>query len=240
MTIDHLQLVNGIWRVRIEVPVALQPRIGKANLTKSLGTADYDEAYRRSEPHIAEFKARIAHAQRGRFQYHNNIKPRQRYIPDAASRSSEWYTPPIVFEAMGAEFDMDVASPGREVVPWIPARIHLTKNEDGLKTPWEGFVWCNPPYGRRHGMQDWIDKFVAHRNGVIMLPNYTYTQWFQELAVKVDCILFPLFKIHCISRLYTGRSNSTLGNCLCAIGDQGIESLHNAATAGFGKLFVIP
>jgi hypothetical protein len=240
MTIDHLQLVNGIWRVRIEVPVALQPRIGKANLTKSLGTADYDEAHRRSEPHITEFKARIAHARRGRFQYHNNIKPRQRYIPDAASQSSEWYTPPNVFEAMGVEFDMDVCSPGKSVVNWIPAHIHLTQAEDGLKTVWEGFVWCNPPYGRRNGMQRWIDKFVTHGNGVIMLPNYTYTEWFHELAVNVDCILFPLFKIHCISPLYPGRSNSTLGNCLCAIGDQGIEALHNASIAGFGKLFVIP
>jgi hypothetical protein len=52
-----------------------------------------------------------------------------------------------VFTAMGVEFDMGVASPGRDNVPWIPAKQHLTHAEDGLTTPWHGFVWCNPPYG---------------------------------------------------------------------------------------------
>ena len=76
---------------------------------------------------------------------------------------------------MGVEFDMDVASPGCDSVPWIPAKQHLTHAEDGLTTPWNGFVWCNPPYGLRSGKQKWIEKFVAHGNGVILLPAYTYT-----------------------------------------------------------------
>ena len=32
--------------------------------------------------------------------------------------TDEWYTPPHVFEAMGCEFDLDVASPGQAVTPW--------------------------------------------------------------------------------------------------------------------------
>lgn len=71
---------------------------------------------------------------------------------------------------MGVEFDIDPASPGADIVPWIPAKQHLTRAEDGLTTPWQGFVWCNPPYGVRNGMQKWIDKFVTHGNGVILLP----------------------------------------------------------------------
>jgi hypothetical protein len=67
------------------------------------------------------------------FQFHNNIKPR--------STDAEWYTPGKVFDAMGVEFDLDPASPGAEIVPWIPAKRHLTKAENGLVTPWEGFVW---------------------------------------------------------------------------------------------------
>ena len=43
-------------------------------------------------------------------------------------------------------------------------------------------------------MQAWIEKFIVHRNGIILLPGYTYTQWFQDFIVETDCILFPLFK----------------------------------------------
>jgi hypothetical protein len=43
-------------------------------------------------------------------------------------------------------------------VPWIPARKHLTKAEDGLMTPWEGLCWCNPLYGIHHGMLKWVER----------------------------------------------------------------------------------
>jgi DNA N-6-adenine-methyltransferase (Dam) len=227
--------------VRIEVPVVLQAVIGKANLTKGLGTGDYDEACRRAKPHIANFEARIAQARKGRYWFHNNVKSRHFNGTDALSSSPEWFTPLPVFTAMGVLFDMDVASPGRQFVDWIPARIHLTKAEDGLTTPWQGFVWCNPPYGLRNGMQKWIDKFVEHGNGVIMLPGYTYTRWFHDLVMKVDCILFPLYKLQFINpTLPPTRRNCTLSNCLAAIGDQGIEALHNASSKGFERMFVIP
>ena len=57
--------------------------------------------------------------------------------------TDEWYTPPHVFRAMGLDaengeiFDMDVASPGREITPWIPALTFFT--ERGLERPWSGF-----------------------------------------------------------------------------------------------------
>jgi hypothetical protein len=199
---------------------------------------------------IAAFKAQVADAARRanyrpkrytriRFQYHNNVKPRrQSHATDAASTSPEWFTPPRVFEVMGVEFDMDPASPGADIVPWIPAKQHLTRAEDGLTTPWEGFVWCNPSYGVRNGMQKWIDKFVVHGNGVILLPGYTYTKWFHDFMSAVDLILFPLFKLNFISpRLPAGR-NATLSNCLAASGEQGQAALRNAAASGFGKLFI--
>ena len=80
------------------------------------------------------------------FRNRSNIKPRRHYnSSDSASVTQEWYTPPKVFEALDANFDMDVASPGAKIVPWIPAKRHLTPVEDGLNTPWEGFIWLNPP-----------------------------------------------------------------------------------------------
>ncbi len=38
------------------------------------------------------------------------------------NESKEWYTPRYIFEDIGIEFDMDVASPGKDIVPWIPAK----------------------------------------------------------------------------------------------------------------------
>lgn len=64
--------------------------------------------------------------------------------------TDEWYTPAWIFEALGCEFDMDVASPGASVVPWIPAKQHIT--ERSLETEWKGFLWMNPPFGARNGV----------------------------------------------------------------------------------------
>jgi DNA N-6-adenine-methyltransferase (Dam) len=175
---DHLQLVNGEYRVRVVVPAALRPVVGKANLTKVLRTADPAKARELAAPVIAKFKTRLSRAA--------SAKARRRRSDDA-----EWYTPKAVFDAMGVEFDLDVCSPGASAVDWIPAKRHLTKAEDGLARPWSGFVWCNPPHGLRNGMQKWIDKFVEHGNGVIMLPGMTCTKWFHDFAPKARLYAVP-------------------------------------------------
>lgn len=60
----YLQNVNGIYRVRVEVPDALQrrlppPHTGKKNLTKALGTGNEKDANRLAVPWVAEFLAVI-------------------------------------------------------------------------------------------------------------------------------------------------------------------------------------
>jgi integrase len=64
----HLQLVNGLYRVRIVAPPALSaylppPYTGKANLVKGLGTGNKAEANRLAVPWIAEFQRVIDEAQ---------------------------------------------------------------------------------------------------------------------------------------------------------------------------------
>ncbi len=60
--------------------------------------------------------------------------------------SDEWYTPPWLFDALRIEFETDSASPGADVVPWIPAKQHSTLR---ASVDWHGPVWLNPPYGGR-------------------------------------------------------------------------------------------
>lgn len=79
--------------------------------------------------------------------------------------SDDYYTPPWLFKALNAEFDMDVCAPAGGV-PWIPAKQSLSIIEDGLVTPWAGRVWCNPPYS---APTPWIDKFISHGNGICLI-----------------------------------------------------------------------
>ena len=70
----------------------------------------------------------------------------------AVGNSVEWYTPKSVFDALGVGFDLDVCSPGLDKT-WVPAERALTIAEDGLTSPWNGFVWCNRSEERRVGKE---------------------------------------------------------------------------------------
>ena len=64
---------------------------------------------------------------------------------DDALDSDAWYTPPWIFDGLGLTFDLDVAAPA-DPLSWIPARRRFTVADDGLLQPWDGLIWCNPPY----------------------------------------------------------------------------------------------
>jgi len=102
--------------------------------------------------------------------------------------SVEWYTPRRIFDALGLEFDLDPCSPGRAVVPWIPARRHIVLPENGLAAPWTGRVWLNPPYGR--DTRSWLERLAGHGNGVALVFARLETKWFQEVASTADVVCF--------------------------------------------------
>jgi len=98
--------------------------------------------------------------------------------------TDDHYTPPFIFKALSVEFDMDVSAPAGGV-PWIPAKKSLSIIEDGLTTPWEGRVWCNPPYSK---ITPWAHKLLEHGNGIALLP-VGKSQWFDLLWTKADGII---------------------------------------------------
>jgi hypothetical protein len=156
---------------------------------------------------------------------------------DDETSTTEWYTPPEIFEAMETEFDLDVCSPGRKIVPWIPAKRHLTKRDNGLTTDWgDAFCWMNSPYGLRNGIAEWIEKFVAHGNGVAILPDFTSTEWWHTATRDADAIMFVRPKVYFLPRRDDGRTNS-LGSTLVAIGARGVQALRNAEGNSRGICF---
>jgi hypothetical protein len=105
---------------------------------------------------------------------------------DQDNTTTEWFTPKYIFSHLECRFDLDPASPGRKIVPWIPVTHHFTS--DGLEREWFGFVWLNPPYGR-NVLPLWLEKFARHGNGIALVPERTSTGWWQDLVARADLIL---------------------------------------------------
>lgn len=97
----------------------------------------------------------------------------------------------------GDKFDLDPAS-GAEDEPHAHQRY--TREDDGLRTRWHGWVWCNPPWsspandGRMKTA--WLRRAtgcVDHGSvdGVVMLfPDDTTTEWFTEYGATADYLTF--------------------------------------------------
>ena len=61
--------------------------------------------------------------------------------------------------------------------------VYKRQEQDGLHQPWDGIVWCNPPYGREIGkwVQKAYDENRRENNYIVMLlPARTDTKWFHD------------------------------------------------------------
>jgi hypothetical protein len=229
----YLDFHRDTWRVRVVVPERLRAKIGQRTLTWETGTDDFDRARRRAAPVIRNFLKKIADV--------DGRRPASRFLRDSRSetRSSEWYTPRAIFESMpGVAFDMDVASPigGAAVVPWIPTRRHLTQEDDGLAVPWEGFIWMNPPFGLRHGLRDWLTRFVAHADGVALLPATSYARWWHDICDRSDATLFVKGYVTFVSPRGPLTTRASFGSSMFAIGERGVAALRLAAQNRLGTI----
>jgi len=148
--------------------------------------------------------------------------------------TDEWYTPPHVFDAFGCRFDVDVASPGKHVTPWIPADHFVTR---GDTLTWRGFVWMNPPFGGRNGLVPWLDMFFDHGNGIALVPDRTSAPWWQSFAPRSDLVLFVTKKIKFIGADGKPGASPAQGTTLLAVGDKANRALQRAHCNGLGRLF---
>lgn len=100
--------------------------------------------------------------------------------------SDEWLTPPSLIAALG-EFDLDPCSPGTRR-PWDTAKLHYGIEDDGLRQPWEGRVWLNPPYA--HSAK-WMARLAEHGTGTALLFARTETRmWFDHIWPQATGLLF--------------------------------------------------
>lgn len=100
--------------------------------------------------------------------------------------TDEWLTPPEIVRSLGV-FDLDPCSPVDR--PWPTALAHYTIKDNGLRQPWHGRVWLNPPYGPQTGK--WLAKLAHHGNGIALIFARTETTMFHEHGWnKADAMLF--------------------------------------------------
>lgn len=147
----------------------------------------------------------------------------------AAALKDEWLTPPHVLLALGS-FDLDPCSP--VVRPWAIAAQHYTIVNNGLSLPWQGRVFCNPPYGSE--TSKWLSRCADHGNAIALIFARTETRmFFEHVWPKAQALLFlegRLFFHHvCGTR---ARANAGAPSVLVAYGEGNAAVLKGCSLAG--------
>ncbi len=96
------------------------------------------------------------------------------------STTDLWETPQSFFDKLNEEFHFNLDACALPENAKCPNYYHPA--QDGLSKPWEGTVWCNPPYGRQIGR--WVEKAAKSAEEgatvVMLLPARTDTKWFHR------------------------------------------------------------
>ncbi|MBP8176824.1 MAG: adenine methyltransferase [Xanthomonadales bacterium] len=144
----------------------------------------------------------------------------------ARALKEEWLTPPELIRALGP-FDLDPCAP--VVRPWDTAAKHYTIHDDGLKQPWHGMVWCNPPYGRKTGA--WLERCDVHAdlggNAIALIFARTETEDFHNWVWDAaSAVLFLRGRLHFHhANGQRAKANAGAPSCLIAYGRKAHERL---------------
>ena len=101
------------------------------------------------------------------------------------NEGDEWYTPLWLFNALGIKFSLDVCAPLDRTFSSVPAEAHLTIEDDGLSQPWQGTVWCNPPYSKP---EPWARRMIHHGDGLLLTHIPMNAGWCVDLWETCDAI----------------------------------------------------
>jgi phage N-6-adenine-methyltransferase len=106
----------------------------------------------------------------------------------AQPKSHEWTTPQRFFDALDAEFGFTLDAAASAENAKCATYYCGEWGRDGLTQPWDGVVWCNPPYGREIGR--WVEKGYreAQRGAtvVMLIPARTETAYWHDYVMRAD------------------------------------------------------
>ena len=147
---------------------------------------------------------------------------------------NDWLTPPHILRRLGP-FDLDPCAPINR--PWDTAEHHYTIEDDGLKQPWFGRVFCNPPYDTALITQ-FIKRCAEHKNAIALTFARTDTRLFHDLIFpNANSILFIKGRLSFYH--VSGEQSGTAGapSCLIAFDAANTEVLKNCGIEG--KLIIL-
>jgi phage N-6-adenine-methyltransferase len=140
----------------------------------------------------------------------SNLRPDSVPSEDKAEPSGygdEWYTPSqyieLVRDVFGGGIDLDPAS-CEEAQQTVQAKRYYTKDDDGLKQPWSGRVFLNPPYSNP---APFVDRLIQHHEcgdvpEAILLENTdSSARWFHKSLKACSAICFPSSRLKFRHRL---------------------------------------
>ena len=101
------------------------------------------------------------------------------------SNTDEWETPQDTFDRLNKEygpFTLDVCADKTN----FKCMAYYDKEQDGLRQPWSGVCWMNPPYGRtiKAWMKKAYEESLKGSKVVCLVPSRTDTAWWHDYAMK--------------------------------------------------------
>ena len=143
-----------------------------------------------------------------------------------------WLTPPEILAELG-KFDLDPCACS-EPRPWPTADEHYTVQDNGLRKPWHGRVWLNPPYGSPSVVGPWMRRLADHGRGTALIFARTETAlFFETVWRKASACLFLEGRL--FFHYPDGRkagNNSGAPSVLVAYGDEDAQTLAGCGIRG--------
>lgn len=145
------------------------------------------------------------------------------FIAEVVGDSDDWYTPPLIFDALGLRFDLDPCAPVGGL-PWIPAARYYTEADDGLAQEWYGRVWLNPPYSKPW---PWVERLAEHGNGIALIQADTSTRGWHEWVAKAHVVCFVRGRLQYVRGDLEPQS-ARFASALVAFGDVCAEAVRRS------------
>jgi len=144
-----------------------------------------------------------------------------------------WLTPPWLIEKLGP-FDLDPCY--SEPRPWPTAARHYGESDccglGGLHLPWNGLVWCNPPYDKH--AEAWLARCADHGNAITLIFARTETSAFhRQVWQRADAVFF--FRNRLTFHAADGtkaKANGGAPSVLVCYGTTAVERVERAHLSG--------
>ncbi len=147
----------------------------------------------------------------------------------SGQRETRWLTPPHIVHALG-KFDLD---PAGAPFHTLAERTYVLENgDDGLRDPWFGRVWLNPPYGP--AAVPFYKRMVEHNQGTMLVFARTEAKWFfDNIWSAASAVLFLRGRISFLDADgVKAKANAGAPSCLVAYGHDDAVKLAGSSLEG--------